>query len=109
MTSLLQSVSINGPVVFGCFWCWSRGLEDCLLSGQAACMYKVYEDLRSVCFWEVWRDCSKHMCRDRMRELPIFADFALTCVRMYARYPFTSQKQTTYISHFNQTILDGYC
>ena len=38
---------------FGSSW----GLEDWILSGQVACTYKVFEDLRSV-VWEVWRNRS---------------------------------------------------
>ena len=73
MTSLLQS----GPVDFGV---GSRGLEDSLLSGQAACMYKVYEDLRSVCFWEVWQDCSKQFKTHVQRPDEISANLCQLCI-----------------------------
>ena len=50
MTSLLQSVSPNGPFNLGVGSSW--GLEDRLLSAQAACMYKVYDNFRSIyLFW----------------------------------------------------------
>ena len=53
---LFMSASLNGHgLFFGVGSSW--GLEDWILSGQVACTYKVFEDLRSV-FWEVWRNRS---------------------------------------------------
>ena len=76
----------------------SRGLEDCLPSGQAACMHlfvfeKCGETCQNTCAETVWENC-KSWPTLHWPVLPIHAG---------------CQKQTTYTSHFNQTILDGYC
>ena len=78
MTFLLQSIYLTGHDAF-----WSCEQRSWRLSSiRTSCLHA------SICFWEVWREMSKHMCRDRPRELQILADFALTCASNSCRVPF---------------------
>ena len=78
VTCLLQSICLTGHDAF-----WSCQQRSWRLSSiRTSCLHA------SICFWEVWRDLSKHMYRDWMRELQILTDFALTCASNSCRVPF---------------------
>ena len=91
MTCLLQSIYLTGHDAF-----WSCEQRSWRLSSiRTSCLHASI--CQNTCTETGWGNCTS------------WPTLHWPVLRIHAGYPFTSQKQTTYTSHFNQTTLDGYC